>query len=94
MHDAIRLQNWECRVILRTLNPLGIHLDNFVHQLNREPAFSLRLADLLRVPALGVNEVQHVQSHVVIFELQRLLIAERSPCEVVGKKIVREMQAR
>ena len=46
-----------------TFDPVRVHLNDLVNQLNGEPAFPLGLADLLRISSLVVDEVQHVQSH-------------------------------
>ena len=44
----------------RTFYPICIHLNNFIHQLNRMPSLHLRFPDLRRVPALVVDELQDV----------------------------------
>ena len=46
-----------------TLDPIRVHLDDLVHELDREAAFALGLADLISVTPFAVDEVQDVQSH-------------------------------
>ena len=47
----------------RTLDPIGIHLYDFIHQLYRMATLALRLPDLLRIPAFRVDKAQNVQCH-------------------------------
>ena len=47
----------------RTLDPIGVHLYDFIHQLYRMATLALRLPDLLRVPAFRVDKAQNVQCH-------------------------------
>ena len=49
-----------------TLDPICVHLDDLVYELDGQPPLPLGVADLLRVPALAVDELQYVQSHRVV----------------------------
>ena len=48
---------------LRTLDPICIHLDDFIDDVWREAPFPLRLSDLIWVSALLLDEVEDVEGH-------------------------------
>ena len=53
-----------CR-LRHTFDPLGIHFDDLIDELDGFAAFSLRFADLLCISALVIDECCHVEGHCV-----------------------------
>jgi len=52
--------NW---TVVRTLDPIRIHLGDLVDDFLRKPPLPLGLPDLVRVAALCVDEVEDVEGH-------------------------------
>jgi hypothetical protein len=50
---------------IRTFDPLGVHLDDLIDELDGLAAFALGLADLLCISALAVYEGCYVERHCV-----------------------------
>lgn len=50
-------------MIKRTFYPVGVHLNDLVHELDRMTAFPLRFPDLLRISTLTIYEASYVECH-------------------------------
>lgn len=48
---------------IRTLDPLGVHLNDLIDELDGLAAFALRFADLFCISSLAVYEACYVECH-------------------------------
>jgi hypothetical protein len=69
-------------MVMRTLHPVRVHLDNLVNNLDWEATLALRSTDFFSISALAVDKLQHVKCH---FNLRGVVGAEgmREGCRVV-----------